>query len=71
MEVKIEFIPQTTSKIEFLEQVKNIATTLIATCGKYGVSKLDYIHDYFKIHIEQKPQELKIDPLNFSLGENK
>lgn len=53
MKVKIEFVPHTTSKIEFAEQVKNISKDLMETCARCGVVELTYVHDYFKIHIEQ------------------
>ena len=52
MEVKIEFIPNTISEIEFAERVKNIAKDLIETCSRNGVNELHYSHDYFKIHIK-------------------
>ena len=53
MKVKIEFVPNTISKIEFIEQVKNISKDLMETCARCGVVDLTYNHDYFKIHIEQ------------------
>lgn len=53
MKVKIQFMPNTTSEIKFIEQVKNISKDLMETCAKCGVIDLTYKHDYFEIHIEQ------------------
>ena len=57
MKIKIAFIPQKTSQIEYAERVKNISKDLIETCAKCGVVELTYVHDWFKIHIEN-PQDI-------------
>ena len=57
MEVKIEFIKNMNSVIEFAKQVKDISKDLIETCKMNGVVELTYIHDYFKIYIKQ-PQDI-------------
>ena len=59
MKVKIEFMPNTTSEIKFIEQVKNISKDLMETCAKCGVVDLTYKHDYFEIHIEQ-PETIQL-----------
>lgn len=57
MEVRIEMTPNKTSDIEYAKQVKAVAKDLIETCARCGVFELTYVHDYFKIHI-QNAQEI-------------
>lgn len=54
MEVKIRFLPNKTSDIDYAKQVKNIATDLVKMCAECGVINLTYSHDYFEIQISKR-----------------
>lgn len=51
MKVQIDFIPRTTTNIEYAKQVKDISKDLMEICKKCGVCELNFNHDYFKIKI--------------------
>lgn len=54
MEVKIKFLPQKTSDIDYAKQVKDIAKDLVKMCAECGVINLTYSHDYFEIQISRR-----------------